>query len=141
MFRISIIGQLAELPILIGVIGEVSAYDEWDLPLGKFSFSEFVWISLVGLRMDHWWRILGQLKCSGTEDSSTLILGQESGGYPFFCSDGTPLVSEAISADLLHIFLFTTHLFFGLDDADIFVVAALVAFLIRHFVLYISVLN
>jgi hypothetical protein len=75
---ISIIGQLAELPVFIGVVGEISADDEWDLTLCKFSFGEFVRIGLVSLWVNHRRCILRQLESSGSQYSGTLILREES---------------------------------------------------------------
>lgn len=122
---ISIIGQLAELPVLIGVVGEISADDEWDLTLCKFSFGEFVRIGLVSLWVNHRRCILRQLESSGSQYSGTLILREESWCDSHFCPDGTTLVSEAISSStgLLDL-LIIRRLFFG-DETDVIFLAVL----------------
>ena len=74
----SVISELTELPVLVGVIRKVSSDNEWNLSCGQFSLSEFVGISFSGLWNHHRRSIFGELQSSRSKDSGTLILCEES---------------------------------------------------------------
>ena len=137
----SVICELTELPVLVGVIREVSSDDEWNLSCGQFSLGEFVWIGLTWLWNHHWRSIFGELQSSRSKDSGTLILCEKSRGDSLLVFGVASLTLEAIGVGLTVVILLVFHFSILVDDIhftfEITETVVLIIFvietLIRHF--------